>query len=143
MTQTSPPEETDMAAPMFPPGRYGRRRERPGRPRWIMPTLLCVALAITGLIATKLYFQYGNDDVSATLISSTNVTDSSITVTFDVTKRDRAAATCTVEAFTYDNVQVGTAQVPVPEGTTVKVKYTLATTARPYVAEVPACQAAN
>jgi len=140
VTQTSPTEATDGTSPMFPPGRYGRRRERPGRPRWMLPVLLVVGVVILGAIVTKLYFQYGNDEFSATVIKQSNITDSSITVTFDVVKRGDAPGTCTLQAFTYHNAQVGEAQVDVAKGENVRVTYTLPTTAKAYMAEIPACQ---
>jgi hypothetical protein len=125
---------------MFPPGRYGRRREPRARPRWTVPVLVVVGVAIMSLIAVKLYFEYGNDKFTANVISSSQITDSSITVIFSVAKSDSAPATCTVQAFAYDDSQVGQAQVPVPAGSNVTVTYTLKTTARPYIGEVPACQ---
>jgi hypothetical protein len=128
---------------MFPPGRYGRRREPSKRRRWLVPVGILVGLAIMSLIAIKLYFEYGNDDISANVISSTNATDSSITVKFSVAKSDGHPATCTVQAFTYQNAEVGDALVPVPAGTNVIVTYTLATSARAYIGEVPNCEETN
>ena len=143
MTQTSTSSETPDAAPMFPPGRYGRRREPVRRRRWPLPTLILVGLAVLSLIAVKLYFEYGTAQFAPTVLSSNKITNTSITVTFEVAKPGGAAATCTVQAFTFNDTQVGEAQVAVPAGTNVKVTYVLATTARAYIGEVPACQAAQ
>ncbi len=130
---------------MFPPGRYGRRRElRVRRRRWVAPVIGAAILAVMSLIAVKLYFEYGSDDFSATVRDSSQVTDTSITVEFSVSKPDGVAGTCTVQAFTFDDVQVGTAQVPVPAaGTNAVITYTLKTTEKAYIAEVPACQPAQ
>ncbi len=128
---------------MFPPGRYGRRREPRKRRRWVLPVGILAGLAVMSLIAVKLYFEYGNDGISANVISSTKITNSSITVTFSVDKPSGGPATCTVQAFTYQNAEVGSADVPVPAGTNVKVTYVLATSARAYIGEVPNCEATN
>jgi hypothetical protein len=77
------------------------------------------------------------------VLKDSNVTDTSITVKFNVTKSDGAPATCTVQAIAYDNSQVGEAQVSVPAGKSVTVTYKLATSGRPYVAQVPSCEAAK
>jgi hypothetical protein len=104
--------------------------------------LVVAIVAVMSLIAVKLYFEYGNDEFTPDVISSTNITDTSITVTFEVTKSDGKAATCTVQAFSYNGAEVGEHQVPVPAGEDVSVVYRLATTARAYTAEVPTCQPA-
>jgi hypothetical protein len=140
VTQTSTSKPTPDTPGMFPPDRYGRRRQTRHRSRWMMTVLIIAGVAIMSLIAVKLYLEYGNDEFTPTVISDKTVTDTSMTVKFQVAKPDGAPATCTVEAFAYDNTQVGTAQVAVPAGTNVTVTYTLATTSRPYVAEIPACQ---
>jgi uncharacterized protein DUF4307 len=108
-----------------------------------MSLLIFAGVAVLSLIAVKLYVEYGNDEFTPTVTSDTKITDSSITITFEVAKSDGAPATCTVQAFAYDDTQVGEAQVPVPAGQNVTVTYTLATTARPYVGEVPTCQPVN
>jgi hypothetical protein len=142
VTQTSTDPATPDAGPMFPPGRYGRRRESAGRRRrWAVPTVALVIVAVMALITVKLYVQYGRDAFSPNVIGSSNITDSSITVTFTVTKGEGVGGSCTVAAYTYGDQQVGEAQVPVPRaGTQARITYTLATTAKAYIAEVPACQ---
>jgi Domain of unknown function (DUF4307) len=106
----------------------------------VLPVLIVVGAVVMSLVAVKLYFEYGNDELTPTVISSNQITDTSITVTFQVEKSGTAAGSCTVEAFAYDDTQVGQAQVPVPAGAKVTVTYTLTTTSRPYVGEVPVCQ---
>lgn len=138
MTQTSTPQP----ALVFPPGRYGRRRE-PVRRRWPVAVASSVVIVIMVLIAVKLYRQYGSEEFSPVVLSYSQVSATSITVTFTVHKDGGAAATCTLNALAADGSQVGTAEVPVPAGVDVTVTYTMATTARPYVAEVPTCQAAS
>jgi hypothetical protein len=128
---------------MFPPDRYGRRRETRRRPRWVLPVLVLVVAVAMSLVAVKLYLEYGNDEFTPTVLASNQVTDDSITVTFQVAKPDGAPATCTVQAFAYDQTQVGEAQVAVPAGRDVTVKYVLKTTSRAYVGEVNTCQPAQ
>jgi hypothetical protein len=127
---------------MFPPGRYGRRRSvAVRRRRWTTPAIGLAILAVMGLITVKLYVQYGRDGFTPNVIGSSNITDTSITVTFTVAKGEGVEGSCTVQAFTYGDTQVGEAQVPVPAaGTQVRITYTLTTTSKAYIAEVPACQ---
>ena len=84
MTQASasPARPTPDDTPVFPPGRYGRRREPRRRRAWIRWAVPAVAIAIIGLITLKLYYQYGQDEFSPTILQYSNVTDTSITVKF-------------------------------------------------------------
>ena len=126
---------------MFPPGRYGRRRE-PIRRRWVLPVVLAAVVAVMALLAVKLYTQYGTPQYSPTVLSLANVTNTSVTVEFRVQKPS-AAAVCTVNAEAKDGSVLGTSDVPVPVGTEVTVTYTITTTGRPFIAEVPGCTAAG
>jgi Domain of unknown function (DUF4307) len=126
---------------MFPPGRYGRRRQG-GRRRWPARVGVGAAVVIALVIAGRLYTQYGSTDYTPTVLSYSDITDKSVTVTFQVDKTD-APVTCTLQAFTYSDEQVGEAQVPVGRGAQVKVTYTLPTSAKAYVAQIPTCQPAN
>jgi undecaprenyl pyrophosphate phosphatase UppP len=129
--------------PTFPPGRYGRRRDpaRQSRRRWIA-WLLATVVVLAGVgIAVKLYHQYTQAPYQVRIITVTNLTDSGVTVTFEVKKPAGEAAICTVQAHTRDGVRVGTAQVTVSASApqTSRVTYTLATTQRPMTGEVPGC----
>jgi Domain of unknown function (DUF4307) len=143
VTQTSavPGGATPSGGPVFPPGRYGRRRE-PTRRRWVLPFALSVVVSVMALLALKLYTQYGSQQYSPTVLSLTNVTKTSVTVTFRVQKPSPAAV-CTVDAEARDGSVVGTSNVPVPIGTDVTVSYAITTTDRPHIAEVPSCHAAS
>jgi Domain of unknown function (DUF4307) len=143
VTQTSavPGGATPETGPVFPPGRYGRRRE-PVRRRWALPVVLSVVIAVMALLAVKLYGQYGSSQYSPTVLSLANVTKTSVTVQFRVQKPS-AGAICTVDAEAQDGTLLGTSDVPIPVGTDVTVTYTVTTTDRPYVAEVPSCHAAG
>jgi hypothetical protein len=137
--------QTSSIDPVFPAGRYGRRRDPVlrRRRRWIGYALgLLVMIAGVG-IATKLYQQYAQAPYQVRIISVTNLTDSQVTVLFEVTKPAGQPALCTVLGHTRDGEQVGSAEVVVPAGdpaeTSTRITYTLATTKRPVTAEVPGC----
>jgi hypothetical protein len=132
----------NAAAPVFPPGRYGRRRA-PGRTRrWVPVALLLPVVLAMLLLAGYLYRQYGDPPYRVTVQSQGGVTDTSATVTFTVHKRDGGPALCRVRAKTYNGAEVGYADVPVPAGTDVTVHYTVTTSARPYAVDVLGCHAA-
>src|ERR1700734_1419376 len=87
VTQTSTEAPTPNAGPMFPTGRYGRGRDpRPARRPWVTPTIRLPILAVMALITVKLYFEYGGNDFSPNVIVSTDITYTSITVKFSVSK---------------------------------------------------------
>lgn len=127
--------------PAFPPGRYGRRREGRRTRWWVTAIPLVAVLIAAGYLALHLYNQYGNPAYQATVTGYPQITDKSITVTFTVHKRGGGPAVCQVLAKDYSAAQVGYAEVDVPAGTDVSMSYTLATSSRPYAAEVPRCRA--
>jgi hypothetical protein len=136
---------TEDASPLFPPGRYGRRRDpvRLRRRRWL--TYLAAALVIAAgvSIAVKLYQQYAQAPYQVTVVSVRDISEHGVTVTFDVITPAGQGATCTVRGHTRDGELVGEAQVDVPPGaagqTTTQVTYSLVTTKRPVTGEVPGC----
>jgi hypothetical protein len=73
------------------------------------------------------------------VLSLSNVTNSSITVKFRVSK-PHGRAVCTVNAEARDGTILGTAEVPVPAGSAVTVTHSITTTDRAYIAEVPSCR---
>ena len=137
--------QTSSTAPAYPVGRYGRRRD-PGyqrRRRWLTYALAGIMIVAGVGIALKLYRQYDQAPYQVRVISVTNLTDTGVTVTFEVQKPAGTAAVCTVLGHTRDGEQVGAGEVTVPAGgpgdTTEQVTYTLTTTKRPVTAEVPGC----
>jgi hypothetical protein len=127
---------------VFPPGRYGRRRDRRRRP-WLVPVLVVVVLALLGAVAVKLYVDYGKTDFAPTVLRYSDVKPTSITVRFQVDKPGGQAAVCTVEAYATNGTIVGSAQVPVGAGRSVTIDYTLATTALARAVDVTTCHAAG
>lgn len=129
----------------FPPGRYGRRRDpvRQRQRRW-MTWVLATFVVIAGVaIAAKLYDQYTLAPYQVRIVGVTDVTDTHVTVTFEVTTPPGEAAACTVRARARSGEEVGRARVIVPPGgpdqTKTTFTYTLATTSRPVTGEVPGC----
>ncbi|WP_200209363.1 DUF4307 domain-containing protein [Micromonospora coerulea] len=132
-------------APVFPPGRYGRRRE-PGRRRPLLAALLAaLLLAGLGLLTAKLYTQYGHPEYDAMVITYTEITDQQVVVDFRVTVPAGGSATCVLRARSSDGAEVGRQEVTVtarPGERRVDARHRLATTARPFIGEVLRCRPA-
>ncbi|MBY8872145.1 DUF4307 domain-containing protein [Micromonospora sp. PLK6-60] len=132
-------------APVFPPGRYGRRRE-PGRRRPLTAALLAAVL-LAGLVlaAWQLYAKYGDPAYDPQLITYTDITDSQVQVTFRVTVPAGGSATCQLRARDRAGAEVGRDEVTVtarPGDTHVTTRHRVATTARPFIGEVLRCRPA-
>jgi hypothetical protein len=129
-------------APVFPPDRYGRRRAPRRARRWLPVTLTTLLMLAVFALAGWLYNRYGNPPYQANVTAVEDLTDSSVTVTFTVHKRNAGPATCAVQAKDHSGAEVGYADVPVGSGSTVSVRYPLATTAKPYAVDVLSCRRA-
>jgi hypothetical protein len=139
------PGPTSAGPPVFPPGRYGRRRDpaHQRRRRWLLYGLaVLVGVASIG-ITVKLYRQYSQPLYEVTVIDVVDLSDQGVTVIFDVRTPPGQGATCTVQAHTREGEPVGRATVAVPpaeSGQTIsRVTYRLTTTKRPVAGEVPGC----
>jgi hypothetical protein len=136
--------ETRTTAPVFPPGRYGRRRD--GRRRLGLPIAFgAVVLAICVLLAVRMYNGIGHPDYDPQIVGWTDVTDTSMTIQFTVRVPAGTAATCVIRARSYDGAEVGRATVTVtaPAGsTTAEGREPLTTTARASHGDVVRCSAA-
>jgi hypothetical protein len=134
---------TEIASPVFPPGRYGRRRE-PRRTRRWLPYALVIPVLIMGLfLAAHLYGQYGNGPYQGSIQSTSQVTASSVTVTLAVHKDSGGTAICGVQAKDRSGAEVGYADVPVPAGKDVTVNYQLKTTSAAFAVELTTCRAGS
>jgi hypothetical protein len=130
---------TPPGTPVFPPGRYGRRRE-PGRQGRLVVALAALAVvAVAVALAVRLYRQYGDPAYDPQLLRYSGITDSQIVVTFRVNTPPGKRATCVVRARSGDGAVVGRADVAVPADQP-EVTYRLATTARPVTGEVIRCR---
>jgi uncharacterized protein DUF4307 len=125
--------------PVFPAGRYGRRREPRRVRRWV-PAIVLVLLVLGSLwVAQRLYTQYG-DPYQPHVTGLEQVTDRSVTVVFTVQKPDSRTAMCRIQARDSTGAEVGYAEVSV--GTAGTVRTTLTTSARASTADVLGCRAA-
>ncbi|SDY72937.1 protein of unknown function [Micromonospora pattaloongensis] len=140
MTETH--ATTPPRGPVFPPGRYGRRREPRRRRPWLLALLLVPAFAVAATVSVRLYRQYGDPTYQAKVITYTQITDSQIVVDFRVTVPSGGAADCVLRARSRDGAEVGREQVRVTAAPGEKhpvVSHRLATTARPLIGEVVRC----
>jgi hypothetical protein len=128
------------ATPVFPPGRYGRRREpTPPRRRWVIAIVAAIVVAAGLSVSIKLFQQYGQPEYAPQVRRYFDVTDSGVSVEFEVHKPADKVGTCVVRARSKDGAQVGLANVDAPIGDPVVVTYRLSTTARPFAIDVPRC----
>jgi hypothetical protein len=107
-------------APVFPPGRYGRRRA-PRRRRPVLAALLVIA-------------------VVATL---TAVSVDQVVVDFRVNLPDGASTVCVLRARDHAGAEVAREEVPVTAARGqrhVTVRHRLVTSARPFIGEVVRCR---
>jgi hypothetical protein len=135
--------ETRATTPVFPPGRYGRRRD--GRRRLLLPAVLAVLVGITAVfLVVRLYGQYGDPDYDAQIVGWSDVTDRQLTIRFTVRVPAGGSATCGLRARDYAGAEVGrrTVTVAAPgSATSVEASEVVATTARAAVGEVVRCAA--
>ncbi|MFJ6195249.1 DUF4307 domain-containing protein [Micromonospora sp. NPDC092111] len=130
-------------APVFPPGRYGRRRE-PGSRRPFLLWLLVAAL-VAGLVlaATQLYQRYGDPEYDAEVITYTGISDTGVQVDFRVTVPEGGSAVCLVRARSHDGTEVGHDEVTVTAAAGqrhVTTRHRITTTERPFIGEVLRCR---
>lgn len=143
MTETH--ATTGSGAPVFPPGRYGHRREPRRRRPWLVALLLVLVVAAGAVLALRLYRQYGDPTYDAQVVRYTDITDTQVVVEFRVTVPAGGEAICVVRARSRDGAEVGKVEVRVdaaPGETRPVTKYRLVTTARPINGEVVRCRAA-
>ncbi len=127
-----------MSTPAFPADRYGRRRSPARTPRWVVPVLVVLVIAVTSALAVVAYKRQASEVRAA--VSSYVVSADSVRVTVDVTKPANEPATCVLRALDAAGAVVGQVSVtvpPVPRRATLT--HTLSTSARPVTAEVVRC----
>jgi hypothetical protein len=141
----SPVTETRATQPVFPPGRYGRRRD--GRRRILVPAVFGVlVIGASLLLAVKLYRQYGDPTYDAQVVSYTQITDTGVLIEFRVRIPAGGTATCALRARAYDGAEVGRRVVTVsaPAGSgdqQVTAREPVPTSGRPFIGEVVRCGA--
>jgi len=134
-------------APVFPTGRYGRRRASGGgRRRTLLAALALLALlAALSLISVRLYQQYGDPNYRAEVITYTDITDTQMVLDFRVTVPAGESAVCVLRARDRAGAQVAREEITVtaaPGERHLTVRHRLSTTARPFIGEVLRCRPA-
>ncbi|MGC5306504.1 DUF4307 domain-containing protein [Micromonospora zamorensis] len=132
-------------APVFPAGRYGRRRAPGGRRRrTLLAAVVLLALVATlTVISVRLYRQYGDPVYDAQVITYTDITDNQVLVDFRVTVPSGGSAVCLLRARDRAGAEVAREQVTVtaePGSRHVTTRHRLTTTARPFIGEVMRCR---
>ncbi|WP_433828493.1 DUF4307 domain-containing protein [Actinoplanes sp. CA-015351] len=135
--------ETHATAPVFPAGRYGRRREG-SRRRWL-PILVTVLFGI-GVVALSLqyYNKFGEGDYDPQIIGWNDPTPTELVIQFRVLLPDDGSASCMLRARDYDGFEVGRRTVVVqapPGGGSAEVSESVPTTAQASVGDVMGCRA--
>jgi hypothetical protein len=137
--------ETRATNPVFPPGRYGRRRS--GRRRPALPlVVLVLVLAVSVLLSVRLYQRYGQTDYQGQIVGWEEPTDTRIVVEFTVRVPAGGAAQCVLRARDYNGNEVGRSTVTVRAGqraTTIDAKEPVTTRNRAAVGDVLGCQPAD
>ncbi len=136
--------ETPAGRPVFPPGRYGRRRDAHRRP-WALIALAVAVAAGALAFGWSMYTRYGDPTYDATVIRYTDITDAGVRVDFTVRVPPGGAARCALRARSHDGAEVGRTEVAVPGmpgARQLTASQVVTTTARPFIGEVVRCRAA-
>jgi hypothetical protein len=137
--------ETRTTDPVFPPGRYGRRRS--GRRRPALPIVaLALVIAASVLLSVRLYQRYGQTDYQDQIIGWQEPTATTMTIKFTVRVPAGKAASCVLRARDYYGNEVGRRTVVVraePGATAVQAEEAVTTTAKASVGDVMGCQPAD
>ena len=136
------PATTQIAAPVFPPGRYGRRREPRQTPRWIV-FLAAAAMAVAaGFVGVSLYRAYGEGDYS-TAVTEFSAADDHVVITILVRLPEGEAARCVLRARDISGAETGREEIvvrPGPDPARTIASHRLPTRARPVTGEVVGCR---
>jgi hypothetical protein len=128
MTQ---PVDQDLMA-----SRYGTRRTS----LLLLGSIVLVAVLFVGWVIWAAV-QQADPPMQWRTVGVSDVSDTSVTLAFEVDKDPSDAVVCTVRALDASGVEVGRAEVPVTGNqSTTSVVYTLQVTARPASADVIDCQ---
>lgn len=142
---TETPATTSLARPIFPPGRYGRRRETKRTPRWVIVVAVAAVAGLTGLAGLNLFKAYGERDYSASVTAFADITDTQVVVTFMVRLPADGIAKCVVRARDATGVEAGREEIVVkagPDPAQTVVSHRLVTRTRPITGEVQGCRPA-
>ncbi|MFI5957725.1 DUF4307 domain-containing protein [Cryptosporangium sp. NPDC051539] len=133
-----------MTAPVFPPGRYGRRRAQRSYPRWLVPALVGVVVVVGLGIAGKLYTTFGDNGVDARVLRYSVVSDREVRIELEVSGKRDTPLRCEVRSRAADGSETGRAAISVPSGESVITRIvTVATTQRAVSGESDGCTPAE
>jgi hypothetical protein len=137
--------EMRATAPVFPPGRYGRRRD--GRRRLLVPIIVAALVVLaSAAIAVRLYRQYGDPAYDSRIVQWSDDSATRITIDFTVRVPAGSPASCVLTAQSYDGTEVGRRVVTVtPRGdeTMIRASEDVPTSARASVGKVIGCRPAG
>jgi hypothetical protein len=108
--------------------------------------LVAVAVLVVAFLGWVVWaaLQQAGQDVRWRTVGYSDVSDTAVTVEFDVFKTAGTEVTCLVRALDFDGNEVGRADVAVAAGPSdAHVVYALPVTARPNTAEVVSCSVAD
>jgi hypothetical protein len=135
--------ETRATTPVFPPGRYGRRRAS-GRRRSLPLLVAAVVFAVGGLAVGWAYYRkFGQTDYSPEIVGWNEPTDAEMVIKFRVRVPSGETAACVLRARDFQGYELGTRTVTVPAkpgGGEVEVTGSVPTTARGSVGDVMSCR---
>ncbi|GIF52942.1 uncharacterized protein DUF4307 [Asanoa ferruginea] len=107
-----------------------------------MAGLALVTLIVGGLVAVRLYKNYGDPAYDAQVVTYTDIDDTGLTLVFRVTVPEGGQATCVLRARSRDGATVGTRDVLVrdePGDGTTQVTERMTTTGKAMIGEVLRC----
>lgn len=143
MTET--PTTTLPTAPVFPAGRYGRRRDGRGASRQTIAAMAVAVILAGGFIAARLFNAYGDGDYTASVTKYDEVTDNQISVTLMVRLPVGGSAICVVRARDLSGAETGREEIRVVAGADPErtmITHRLVTKNRPVTGEVKGCRPA-
>jgi uncharacterized protein DUF4307 len=137
--------ETRATTPVFPPGRYGRRRAGK-RPPVVGIVVAVLVVAACVLLSVRLYHRFGQTDYQAQIVGWQEPSDQQTVIRFTVRVPAGGAASCVLRARDFNGTEVGRRTVVVRAAgadTGIDAEEAVATTARASVGEVIGCQSAD
>ena len=138
--------ETRATKPVFPPGRYGHRREPGARRRMVPIGFLILVLAASVLLTVRLYDRWGQTDYTARIVGWSDVTEARLKIEFAVRIPQGGTAICILRARSYAGAEVGKREVRVPNpgaAAEVRARAELSTSTRASHGDVVRCRAAD
>ncbi|MEU4244431.1 DUF4307 domain-containing protein [Actinoplanes sp. NPDC026619] len=137
--------ETHTTDPVFPPGRYGRRRE--ARRRRVLPIAALILVILGSLLVTyKLYQRYGQTDYQAQIVGWQEPNDTTMLIKFRVTVPAGGAAECVLRARDFGGNEIGRRTVVVRAAagqSSLEAEESVTTTVKGSVGDVLGCQPAG